>query len=99
MKLRFMTYNIQHGADYRRRISPSKEHFIDLGAAAEVIRELDAQGVFTATYRLIDTGKPMYVNMKITRMPGGNHIIMGISVIDAQMKFQARRAQKKGETV
>ncbi len=42
MKLRFMTYNIQHGADYRRRISPSKEHFIDLGAAAEVIRELDA---------------------------------------------------------
>ena len=52
-----------------------------------IIRELDEQGVFTSTYRLMDTGTPMYVNMKITRMqPNGNHIIMGVSIIDAQMK-------------
>ena len=30
----------------------------------------------------------MYVNMKITRMQGGNRLIMGISIIDAQMKLQ-----------
>ena len=28
----------------------------------------------------------MYVNMKITRMQGGNRIILGISIVDAQMK-------------
>ncbi len=60
--------------------------FLNLFSKESVIRELDAQGVFTTTYRLIDTGSPMYVNMKITRMPGGNRIIMGISIIDAQMK-------------
>jgi len=60
--------------------------FLKLFSKESVIRELDAQGVFTTTYRLIDTGCPMYVNMKITRMPGGNRIIMGISIIDAQMK-------------
>ena len=60
--------------------------FLNLFSKESVIRDLDAQGVFTTTYRLIDTGAPMYVNMKITRMPGGNRIIMGISIIDAQMK-------------
>ena len=28
-----------------------------------IIRELDQQGVFTSTYRLMDSGRPMYVNM------------------------------------
>ena len=52
-----------------------------------VIKELDEQGVFTLTYRLVDTGTPMYVNMKITRMaPGSNRIIIGVSIIDSQMK-------------
>ena len=51
-----------------------------------IIRELDQQGVFTLTYRLMADGKPTYVNMKVMRMPGGNHIIMGISIVDTQMK-------------
>ncbi len=37
-------------------------------------------------YRLIDTGTPMYVNMKITRLRGGNRLILGVSIIDAHMK-------------
>ena len=60
--------------------------FLSLFSKENVVRELDMHGVFTTSYRLIDTGTPMYVNMKITRMPGGNRIIMGISIIDAQMK-------------
>ena len=39
---------------------------------------------------MIDTGTPMYVNMKITRMQGGNRIILGISIIDVQMKQQVQ---------
>ncbi|MBR2676590.1 MAG: EAL domain-containing protein [Solobacterium sp.] len=54
-----------------------------------IIRELDEQGVFTITYRLVQTDGPIYANMKITRMPGGNHIILGVSIIDLQMKQQA----------
>ena len=64
-----------------------REGFLAGFSKEQVIRELDEQGVYTATYRLIDTGKPLYANMKITRMqPGGNRIIMGISIIDSQMR-------------
>ncbi len=69
--------------------------FLNLFSKENVIRELEAQGVFTTTYRLIDTGAPMYVNMKITRMPGGNRIIMGISIIDAQMKKEQQAGQSR----
>lgn len=41
MKLRFMTYNIQHGLDYGRRLNPGaaqRGHDIDLAQIASVIR-------------------------------------------------------------
>jgi hypothetical protein len=63
-----------------------REPFLKLFTKENVLRDLDAQGVFSTTYRLIDTGTPMYVNMKITRMRGGNRIILGISIVDSQMK-------------
>ncbi len=70
-----------------RIFEDDRELFTNWFSKANIIRELDEHGVFTATYRLIDSGAPIYVNMKVTRMqPGGNRIIMGISVIDAQMK-------------
>jgi hypothetical protein len=38
----------------------------------------------------------MYVNMKITRMqPGGNRIILGVSIIDVQMKQKELRKEKQ----
>ncbi len=63
--------------------------FMSQFSKENIIRELDEQGVFNLTYRLIDSGSPMYANMKITRMPGGNHIILGVSIVDLQMKQQA----------
>ena len=63
-----------------------REPFLSIFTKENVLRELDAQGVFTTTYRLVDTGVPMYVNMKITRMRGGNRIILGVSIVDSQMK-------------
>ena len=74
-----------------------REPFLSLFTKENVVRELKEQGVFTTTYRLTDTGTPMYVNMKITRMPGGNHIIMGISIIDAQMKQKELLEETKME--
>ncbi len=85
----------RHGADFfasarrdtmTRIYDEDREPFLSLFTKENIIKELNEQGVFTTTYRLIDTGTPMYVNMKITRMPGGNRIIMGISIVDSQMR-------------
>ena len=66
-----------------------REPFLSGFSKEKINEELDKQGVYTATYRLIDTGSPMYVNMKIMRMqPDRNHLIIGISIIDSQMKQQ-----------
>ena len=76
--------------DAHRIYEPDRELFFAAFSKEKIIRELDRQGVFTATYRLMDTGKPIYVHMKVTRMqPDGRHIIMGISIIDSQMKQEA----------
>ncbi len=75
--------------DSTRIYEEDREKFLDAFSKEKVLRAIDKQGVFTITYRLTDTGTPMYVNMKITRMqPDGKHLIMGISIIDAQMKQQ-----------
>ena len=59
---------------------------------------MNEQGVFTATYRLVDTGVPVYVNMKVTRMqPGSSKIILGVSIIDAQMRQKERYEKLQNE--
>lgn len=56
---------------------------------------LDKHKTFTLSYRLIMRGIPTWVSMKATRMKDedGNHIIIGINNIDAQMKQQAEYRQ------
>ena len=64
-----------------------REQFLARFTKENVIRELDEQGVFTATYRLLDSGEPVYVNMKISRLHAdANQIIVGISSVDSQMR-------------
>ena len=76
--------------DAHRIYSEDRAAFFASFNRENILRELDQQGVFTVTYRLVDTGSPMYVNMKIMRMqPDRQHIIIGISIIDSQMKHQA----------
>ena len=74
--------------DARTRIyEEDREPFLASFTKEKIIQTLDAQGVYTATYRLIDTGTPMYASLKLTRMQShGNQIIMGVSIIEAQMK-------------
>ena len=74
-----------------------REPFLAIFSKEQVVRDVDTQGVFTTTYRLIDTGTPLYVNMKITRMKNGNRLIMGISMIDAQMKQQEEEKKLRQE--
>jgi diguanylate cyclase (GGDEF)-like protein len=41
----------------------------------------------------------MYVNMKITRMQGGNRLILGISIIDTQMKQEEETRKLRQERI
>lgn len=85
----------RHGEDFfesarrdtmTRIYEPDRQHFLSIFTKENVLEEINTQGVFTTTYRVIDTGTPMYVNMKITRMANGNRLILGVSIIDAHMK-------------
>lgn len=82
----------RHGEDFfaaARRDTMTRIHeddreaFLKIFTKENINRELDENGVFMTSYRLIETGTPMYVNMKITRLsPNSNNIILGISIID-----------------
>ena len=87
----------RHGEDFfassvrdtmTRIYQEDQERFLKWFTKQNIVRELGEQGVFTITYRLIDSGVPVYVNMKINRMQGTNRIILGVSVVDSQMKQQ-----------
>ncbi len=52
-----------------------------------IIENLDEHGSFTITYRIKRKNGPVYVNMKVVRIKTrGNHIIIGLNNVDAQMK-------------
>ena len=96
----------RHGDDFfagcreaaYRIYEEDREAFFEGFSKEKVIQALDQQGVFTMTYRLVDTGAPVYVHMKVTRMQqNGNRIIMGISIIDSQMKRKAHEEELKRE--
>ena len=96
----------RHGEDFfesskrdsYRIYAEDRETFYAAFSKENIIRALDRQGVFTATYRLVDTGVPVYVNMKVTRMRrDGKRIIMGISIIDSQMKEKAHYEELQRE--
>ena len=100
----------RHGGDFfesarrdtmTRIYEADREPFLALFTKENVLKDVDTQGVFTTTYRLIDTGTPMYVNMKITRMHRGNRLILGVSVIESQMKQKEKfeELQRERETL
>ena len=99
----------RHGTDFfassrrdtlTRIYESDRDAFLNLFTKENIIRELDDQGVFTATYRLIDTGTPVYANMKITRMKAqGNRIILGVSIVDSQMKQKELLEQMRREEI
>ncbi|MGX8699033.1 MAG: EAL domain-containing protein, partial [bacterium] len=70
-------------SDLARIYEPDRELFLSSFTREKISEELDLQGAYSISYRLIDTGVPIYVNMKITRMPNDpEKIILGVSVVD-----------------
>ena len=96
----------RHGTDFfeasrtatmTRIYEEDREMFLTWFTKDNVIRELEEHGVFTTVYRLVDTGEPVYAHLKITRMQGTNRIILGVSIIDSQMKQQRQIASIRRE--
>ena len=72
--------------------------FADALTKENVLHELDKQGTFTITYRLLEEGTPMYAYMKIMRMRhDGKHVIVGVSIIDSQMKQKVEMDRIRNE--
>ncbi len=63
-----------------------REMFLAVFTKENILRELQEHGVFTLTYRLVENGLPVYASMKITPMQNGSQIIVGVSIIDSQVK-------------
>jgi hypothetical protein len=77
-----------------------RKAFLRRFSKENIIRELKEQGVFMITYRLVDSGMPVYARMKIMPMEKDiKHIILGISIIDMQMKKQEEERRQKQERV
>lgn len=81
----------------QRVYKEDQQLFLNRCTKENILRELDRQGAFTTTYRLMDTGTPVYNNMKITRLQRGNRIIIGISTVDAQMKLREQLQKAREE--
>jgi len=72
--------------------------FVDIFTKENVLSTIKEIGKFVTTYRLVTEGRPVYVNMKA--VAAGNeedHIIVGVSDIDAQMRAKEAAERMKEE--
>ena len=75
-----------------------QKYFISAFNRENIEKNLDEQGTFTLTYRLLIHGKPNYVNMKAVRMPHDqSHIIIGVNNVDAQTRQKEALARIQAE--
>ncbi len=83
-----------------RIFEEDRQFFLAEFTKEKILQTIASQGIFTLTYRLIDTGTPVYVNMKVSKMSGSNRIILGVSNVDAQMKekMNYEELQKEKDT-
>ena len=74
--------------------------FLDSFTKKNILDSLAEHGAYTLTYRQLVDGEPVYMNMKITRMGGDDdHIIIGVSNVDAQMRYQEAVERVKKERI
>ena len=73
-----------------------RKQFIDRMNKDRLLDEIEKHGSVNYPYRLLIDGEPVYVSMKIKR--NGQHIIIGVSNVDTQVKDRmaaARAAEEK----
>ncbi len=88
----------RHGTDFFAAVKrdtmvriyeEDRDFFLTWFTKENISKALDEQGVFMTNYRLIDTGEPMHVTLKATRLRGTNRIILGVSIVDSRIRPQS----------
>ena len=76
-----------------------RDRFLGVFTRENIMSILERDGSFTMKYRLMMSGKPVYVSMKATLMEDedGRHLIIGTNNIDAQMKREEAYRRKVEE--
>ncbi len=71
----------------RVMLEEDQPDFLRLFTKENVIREIEKDGAFTISYRLLFDGEPTYMRMKVMRMGGGDerHIVIGVNSIQSEM--------------
>ena len=88
--------------DAKKRIHPDDyPMFQDSFNKPNILDTLDRQQSFSLTYRLMQDGVPNYMSMKVSRLPedAGNHIIVGVSNVDEQMRHREELERVKEEHI
>ena len=77
-----------------------QDAFIRAFTKENVMQAIAEHGAFTVNYRLLVNGVPTYMSMKAVRVrEGDNHIIIGVSNVDAQMKQQETLERMREERI
>ena len=83
-----------------RVLEDDQESFLASFTKENIKKHLESEGVYNISYRLKVYEEPTYVNMKIVPIKNmGNHIIIGINNIDAQMKQREALERIKEERI
>ena len=79
----------RHGTDFfgssrrearKRLYSEDLELFLDSFTEGNILCQIDSQGAYTLSYRLLINGEPKYVSLKAVRVKSNeNNIIVGVS--------------------
>ena len=89
----------RHGTDFfeavkqdaeKRIYEGDREEFLNWFTRENIANGLETQGRISTAYRLIDTGTPVPVTLKIMRLQGTNRIILGVSVNGTALKDETK---------
>ncbi len=79
-----------------RVVDPEDQELLSNALIKEnMMAELEKNGIYTLTYRLLLDGKPTYVHMKATYMDDDTdkHIVIGVSNVDEEIKREQEHAK------
>ena len=82
--------------EIRRLLYPEDlDRVLSMLTKENVMREIEENGVFELTYRLMINGTPTYVSLKVAMVEekGGKRLIAGVSNIDARMRREQEYAK------
>ncbi len=72
-----------------------RDKALHIWSKENLLKELENNNTYSTSYRIMMNGRPVYVSVRVMQMKekGSQHIVIGISNIDAQMQREREFAQ------